>query len=186
MIVGLTGGIGSGKTTVAEIFQFLGVPVYEADHFAKSIIDTDIRVQSRLQALLGIEIVKEGKIDRPLMASIIFNDPKLLEATNSIIHPAVAKHFKAWLAKQNVTYIIREAAILFESGSYRDCDKIITVTAPQELRIERVMSRSKISREEVLARMDKQWGEEEKVKRSHFVVQNDNSRSLIKQVLKKK
>jgi len=184
MIVGLTGGIGSGKTTTAQIFSHLGVAVFEADKVSKTIIDEDEKLQRELKALLGDSIIQEnGKIDRPEMARIIFNDDDLLAQTNALIHPAVARNFQTWYQDQNSPYVIREAAILFESGSYKDCDKIVVVTADEELRIERVMKRSGVNRSEVLARIKKQWPESEKLDRADYVVQNNGNQSLIKQVL---
>lgn len=184
MIVGLTGGIGSGKTTVAAIFAALGVPVYEADSASKELIDTDRNLQQQLTELLGSDIVEDGKINRPLMAARIFNDASLLSQANALIHPAVARDFKRWY-RQNLdsTYVIREAAILFESGSYRDCEKVVVVTAPEEMRIERVMKRSGISRAQVMERMQNQWPEEEKLSRADYVIYNDHTQSVIKQVL---
>lgn len=183
MIVGLTGGIGSGKSTVAKIFEFLGVPVYEADVASKSIIDTDKELQSELVSLLGDEILSDGKIVRPKMAELIFGDKDLLEQANALIHPAVARHFTNWYTAQNSPYVIKEAAILFESGSYKACDKIVVVAAPKEMRIERVMSRSKMTREEVEARMNNQWPQEQKLEKADYIVNNDFTESVIKQVI---
>lgn len=182
MIVGLTGGIGSGKTTVAKIFEHLGVPVFEADAASKNLIDTDRELQGELEKLLGQEVVSDGKINRPYMASKIFSDKQLLRQTNKIIHPAVGREFKRWEKTVNAPYVIREAAILFESGSYQDCDKIVVVSAPREMRIERVMRRGNVSREQVLERMENQWPESKKLERADYVVQNDHTESLIKQV----
>ncbi len=184
MIVGITGGIGAGKSTASEIFAFLGVPIYEADFHSKNLLDTDKELQSSLMELLGTDISKNGLIDRAKMASIIFSNNDLLEKANALIHPKVANHFKEWLSLQDFPYIIKEAAILFESGSYKNCDQVIVVTAPKDLRITRVMARSGISREEILARMDKQWPEEKKLELANFIIQNDGNASLIKQVLK--
>lgn len=183
MIVGLTGGIGSGKSTVAHIFQFLGVPSYEADAHSKSIIDTDKDLQAQLVHLLGAEIIAEGKIIRPKMAELIFGDKDLLEKTNALIHPAVARHFENWYAQQNFPYVIKEAAILFESGSYKNCDKVIVVAAPREMRIDRVINRSNMSREEVEARMNNQWPQEQKLEKADYIVNNDLTESVIKQVI---
>lgn len=183
MIVGLTGGIGAGKTTVAKIFESLRIPVYEADLHSKTLIDTDLELQSRLSDLLGADIVVDGKIDRPKMASLIFNNKELLASVNAIIHPAVGLHFKNWVSEQSSPYLIKEAAILFESGSYKSCDKVVTVTAPEEMRIERVMKRNNISREEVLVRINKQWPEQKKIDLADFVIYNDHKASLINQVL---
>lgn len=183
MIVGLTGGIGSGKTTVARIFSHLGIPVYDADSNAKSIIDTDKTLQSQLVELLGNELLLEGKINRPYMAERIFADKALLQKVNALIHPAVARHFEEWYKAQESPYVLKEAAILFESGSYRNCDKVIVVAAPDEMRIERVIHRSGLTREEVLARMANQWPQKQKLELADYIINNDLSSSVIKQVI---
>lgn len=184
MIVGLTGGIGSGKTTISKIFAHLGVPVYEADTASKKLIDTDKLLKDELAHLLGPKIVNDqGLIIRDKMASIIFNDENLLRKTNALIHPAVARDFKKWVSNQNYHYVLKEAAILFESGSYRDCDKVIVVEAPEELRIERVMKRGGVNREQVLERMKNQMPQEEKVALADYVIHNDLQQSVITQVL---
>lgn len=184
MIVGLTGGIGSGKSTVAEIFTQLGVPVYDADTKAKQLLDTDKELHQKLVQLLGDEVSTAGKINRQVMAAKIFADKSLLQKVNGLVHPAVGRHFKQWYAAQNVPYVLREAAILFESGSYKDCAFVITVFAPEEVRIARVMERNGIDEDEVKARMQHQWPEEEKLKRADFVLYNDGKQSIIKQVLR--
>ena len=184
MIVGLTGGIGAGKSTVAHIFQFLGVPVYEADTASKRLIDQDKLLQQELVLVLGEGIVKNGLIDRPLMASRIFNNKALLNKVNQIIHPVVGRDFKAWVGEQDFPYLIKEAAILFESGSYKQCDKVITVFADEEIRIKRVMERNGFSREQVLERMSKQWQDDKRTALADYVIFNNNTRSIIKQVLK--
>ncbi|AEV31873.1 dephospho-CoA kinase [Owenweeksia hongkongensis DSM 17368] len=183
MIIGLTGGIGSGKSTVAKIFEFLGVPVYEADAFSKTIIDTDKELQAEVVSLLGTEIIEEGKIVRPKMAELIFGDKNLLQKANDLIHPAVARHFQNWYENQSYPYVIKEAAILFESGSYKSCDKILVVAAPKEMRINRVMARSSMTREEVEARMNNQWPQEQKLEKADYIVTNDLTESVIKQVI---
>lgn len=183
MIVGLTGGIGSGKSTVAEIFKSIGIPVYDADQNSKQLIDEE-PLQTKLVGLLGKEVLTAGLIDRPKMASLIFNNEQLLTQANALIHPSVGAHFDQWVQSQSRSYVLKEAAILFESGSYEQCDKVIVVTAPDEMRIKRVMKRNGISRDEVMARMKNQWPESEKVKRADYVIKNDLSKSLIKQVLK--
>ena len=184
MIIGLTGGIGSGKSSAAAVFNAIGIPVYEADIASKRLIDTDKSLQNKLMDLLGKDIVKGGKINRALMASRIFNNEQLLAQTNALIHPAVALDFASWYRKHAENqYVIREAAILFESGSYHDCDKVIVVTAPKEMRIDRVIQRNGVSREDVVSRMENQWPEEEKISRADYVIYNDLTQSLIKQVL---
>lgn len=184
MIVGLTGGIGSGKSTIGEIFQVLGVPVYEADAHSKNIIDTDKTLQAKLVDVLGADILDGERINRPRMAEIIFGNEELLKKTNALIHPAVGEHFKNWYAEQGFPYVIKEAAILFESGSYQQCDKIIVVSAPREMRIERVMKRGNMKREEVEARMNNQWPEEKKLEKADYIVTNDLEGSVIKQVIR--
>lgn len=183
MIVGLTGGIGSGKSTVASIFSFLGAPVYEADVHSKKIIDTDKELQAKLVEVLGSDVLKDGRVDRPKMASLIFENKDLLKEVNGLIHPAVAKHFADWTAQQTYPYVIKEAAILFESGSYKQCDRVIVVAAPREMRVERVMKRNGMSREDVLSRMDNQWPEEQKLEKANYIVNNDFTESVIKQVI---
>ncbi len=184
MIIGLTGGIGSGKSTIANIFQFLNIPVYEADSASKKLIDEDSLLQSELVKLLGADIIEEQRINRPLMAQRIFGDKEILAQTNALIHPAVARDFAKWhRGHLGVAYIIREAAILFESGSYQDCNKVIVVTAPKEMRVSRVMERNSITREEVLQRMSNQWSDEKKLSRADYVIYNDHKQSVIKQVL---
>lgn len=183
MIVGLTGGIGSGKTTVAQIFQTLGVPVFVADEESKKIIDSDLELQSQLVALLGSDLVKKKKIDRPYMAQLIFNDAHLLQQVNALIHPAVGRAFKRWYQEQDTPYVLREAAILFESGSYQDCKAIIVVSAPEELRLKRVMRRSGETEAQVKNRMSKQWPQEKKETLANFIIRNDHQSMLIPQVL---
>ena len=154
-IIGLTGGIGSGKTTIAKHFASLGVPVYIADDEAKKLMDNP-EIITELKSIFGDEIIENGKIDRKALAQIVFQNPKKLKTLNSIIHPAVKLHFENWLhSHKNYPIIIKEAAILFESGSYKDCDKIITVTAPLEIRIERVLKRDVSDYESIMKRVQK-------------------------------
>lgn len=184
MIIGLTGGIGSGKSTVAEIFEHLRVPVFIADIESKLILETDLALQSKLANLLGPELLQDGQVDKLYMAQKIFNDENLLQAVNAMLHPLVGKAFDRWaLLNEKSLYIIREAAILFESNSYKDCDKIIVVTAPKDLRVNRVMLRSNLSAEAVEARMAKQWPQEKKDVLADYLVDNSGNQSLIKQVL---
>lgn len=171
-IIGLTGGIGSGKTTVAGFFRELGVPVYIADEEAKKIL-TMRETIDELHSKFGSSIFTGDLPDRKKIAGIVFNNPDKLAILNAIIHPKVQLHFMEWVnSKSNFKFVIKEAAILFESGSYRQCDKIILVTAPIKTRIERVMKRDAITREEVLQRMANQWQEEEKIKLSDFIITN--------------
>ncbi|MDR9374650.1 MAG: dephospho-CoA kinase [Schleiferiaceae bacterium] len=184
MIVGLTGGIGSGKSTVALIFRQLGIPVYVADQRAKWLQDSDPVVKGKLRELLGEQVVRAEGVNRTAMASLIFQDKNLLKKVNAIIHPAVKRDFTEWRRRQDAPYILREAAILFESGTHRDCDRIIAVKAPDELRILRAMRRTGDSRKAIQDRMNRQWPQQEVVKRAHFVVQNDHSQAVIPQILR--
>ncbi len=171
-IIGLTGGIGSGKSSIAKHIESLGVPVYIADAEAKKILDTDA-VIAQVIALFGNDILENGKIDRKKIAALVFQDPEKLKKYNNIIHPEVYLHFKNWV-KQHSDFplVVKEAAILFESGSYKDCDKIILVTAPKEYRIERVMNRDAVTKEAVEQRMAHQWDDERKKALSDYVIEN--------------
>jgi dephospho-CoA kinase len=184
MIVGLTGGIGSGKSTVAKMFMDLGVPVYLADDEAKKLLSGDPSVRKSVEKLLGKKAYIGDKPDRAYIASQVFDNSKKLESLNKIIHPAVRKHFKNWYTLQVAPYVIKEAAILFESGSNDDCDAVITVTAPPEIRIERVILRDHTTEEAVKARMKHQWSDEEKLKLSDFVITNTSLKKTQDQVRK--
>lgn len=181
--VGLTGSIGSGKSTMARYFQVLGIPVYIADVEAKKFL-SDAEVTRLIVEMAGTDVLfADGSIDRRKLAAVVFNDPGKLAELNGIIHPRVRQHFYRWVDEQrDVPYIIQEAAVLFESGFYTMFDKIITVAAPEEERISRVMRRDGATREEVLARMDNQWPEEEKILKSDFVIINGDNDLAIPQV----
>ena len=180
--VGLTGGIGSGKTTIANLFatEFV-IPIYIADTKAKELIAQDTHLQQEIKALLGEEAFVEGKYNTAFVASIVFSTPEKLQALNQLIHPYVQQDFERWREEQHSPYVIKESAILFESGSYKDCDYIITVTAPLEERIRRVMLRDKIDRKTVEKRIKNQWNDGNRIKLSTFVVDNrDFGRNLDK------
>lgn len=182
--LGITGGIGSGKTTVCKLFELLGIPVYFSDEESKKLLTEDLTVKHQVLALFGNTILDEEKnIDRKKLASIVFNNKEQLEKLNAILHPAVGVHFEEWLKKQKTPYILKEAAILFESGAYKQVDKIVTVVAPLELKIQRTMKRDGSSKEAITSRMQLQLPDEEKIKRSDFVIQNDEQTLLIPQVL---
>ena len=180
--VGLTGGIGSGKTTIANLFATeFAIPIYIADTKAKELIAQDTHLQQEIKALLGEEAFVEGKYNTAFVASIVFSTPEKLQALNQLIHPYVQQDFARWREEQHSPYVIKESAILFESGSYKDCDYIITVTAPLEERIRRVMLRDKIDRKTVEKRIKNQWNDENKIKLSTFVIDNrDFNRNLDK------
>ena len=171
-IVGLTGGIGSGKSTIAAYFKKRGVPVYIADDEAKKIMN-DPEVVKKVQSVFDENIIENKQLNRKKIAELVFSSPKQLKKLNSIVHPEVKKHFLDWVKKhEKHPFVIKEAAILFESGTYKDCDKIILVTAPEALKIARVMKRDNVSREQVLERMKNQWSDEKKIPLSDYVIQN--------------
>lgn len=183
--LGITGGIGSGKTTVCKIFETLGIPIYYADERAKYLMSHDPELIAGITELFGKEAYLEPHVlNRTQIAKIAFNDKEKLNQLNALVHPAVGRDGLAWqTAQQNVPYTLKEAALLYESGSYRSLDKIIVVTAPLELRIQRVMARDEAKRAEVEARIAKQMPEEEKVKLADFVIYNDGEQALIPQAV---
>ena len=183
-IIGLTGGIGSGKSTVARFIESKGIPVYIADDEARKLTDS-IEVKDAIVATFGRKILTNGIIDRQILSEIVFNNAENLEKLNSIIHPAVRENFTNWLnLHSNYDYIVKEAAILFESGSYKYCDIIVSVEAPQEVRIQRVIKRDGASREEVEARMRNQWTDEMRAEKSDFVILNLDIEDMKLQVEK--
>lgn len=183
-IIGLTGGIGSGKSTVALMFKSLGIPVYIADDEAKSLTNRSKVIKRKLKKLLGEKTYKDGVLNRPYVAKKIFTDEDLLEATNAIIHPKVAQHFKRWVKKQEGSYCIKEAAILFENDGYKKCDATILITCPEEIRIERVLQRGNISKEDLKNRINNQWKDEIKEKLADFVIENIDLEATQKKVRK--
>jgi dephospho-CoA kinase len=171
-IIGLTGGIGSGKTTIAKHFLAAGIPVYIADDEARKIMQTP-EIIEEIKKIFGTSIFENTVLNREKLATIVFSAPEKLKLLNAIIHPAVKKHFEDWISNhKNFPYVIYEAAILFESGSYKMCDLIITVTAPIESRIQRVIQRDKTTREQILKRIDAQWNDEQRIAKSDFVIEN--------------
>jgi len=184
--VGITGGIGSGKSTVCKIFEQLGIPIYYADDRAKVLMVEDAQLIVEIKALLGTEAyTDDGQLNRAYVANVVFQDPDKLSQLNTLVHPAVAKDGEEWQKKQqNAPYTLKEAALLYEAGSYRVLDKIICVVAPEEMRIERVRKRDQINRAAVRARIDKQWPQAKKARLSDFLIYNDGSQSLIQQVMR--
>lgn len=181
-VVGLTGGIGSGKTTVAGFFSEMGVPVYIADIEARKLTNRSKYIRKKLIALLGEEAYADDRINRKFVAGKIFNDSELLESVNKIIHPRVAMHFKRWLSKQKGPYCIKEAAILFENGGYKQCDYTILVTAPRETRVERLLERDETTRPDIEDRMANQWEDEKKLKLANFHIENIELNETKRQV----
>jgi dephospho-CoA kinase len=181
--IGITGGIGSGKSIVSSIFKVLGIPVFDADAQAKNIMQTDDELKAAVIDLFGDASYYQGQLNRKYIAEIVFKDPSQLEKLNALVHPATIKAGEEWAAKQKSPYTIKEAALFFESGSAEGMDYIIGVYAPQHIRINRVMQRDGVSREEVLNRMKRQIQEEVKMRLCDFVIVNDDQRLLIPQVL---
>ena len=183
--IGLTGNIGSGKSTVARIFEILGVPVFYADLEAKKILERK-NIQDQIKKYFGDGIIdKNNTINRKLLASLIFKDKVSLNFLNNLIHPEVSKAFDSWLKKQlNSPYIIHEAAILFESGFDQFMDKIVYVYAPKHLRIKRIIRRDKLGEQEINQRIKNQWSDKQKMEKSDYVIVNGNNDLLIPQVLK--
>lgn len=184
--IGLTGGIGSGKTTVCRIFEVLGVPLYNADARAKELQNTHPELKKKLIQHFGEKIYDTaGKLDRKALSDLIFSNPKALKIANELIHPVVRNDFALWAESQkNTPYILKEAAILFESQTAQALDAIIVVTAPKTIRIQRVVERDKISPEAVKQRIKNQMSEQEKIERADFVIKNFGTHLLIPQVLK--
>ncbi len=183
MVVGLTGGIGSGKTTIAKWFQSQDIPVYIADKEAKALMNRSKVIKRKLKALFGEEAYVDDKLNRDYLASKIFNDRTLLSKMNAIVHPKVASHFKRWLKKQDSPYVIKEAAIIFENNLEYQYKYIITVVADKNLRIERVMKRDNASKEKIESIINNQLSDEEKIKKSHFVIQNNKLEEAKSQAL---
>ncbi len=182
--LGLTGGIGSGKTTVSRIFKHLNIPVYHADSEAKQLMNFNARLKSEIISLFGEKAYVNGKLNSTYIASLVFSDPQRLQELNKVVHPVVQEDFKQWTAEhQKYPYVIEEAAILFESGHYRFFDAIVFVSARKELRIQRVMQRDAVKREEVIKRIDQQLPEEEKVKLSDYIIFNNSEDLILPQVL---
>ncbi len=186
--VGLTGGIGSGKSTVAKIFEVLGVPLYYADEAAKRLMNENEDLKQNIRQAFGEETYRDGILDRKALAAIVFNAPKKLDQLNALVHPVTFTDATLWLQKiaaageQSPPYAIKEAALIFESGAQEWLDYVIGVYAPAPLRIQRVMQRDHTGPEEVLARMNKQMDEELKMRLCNFVITNDEQQLLIPQV----
>jgi len=181
--VGLTGGIGSGKSMVARIFGSLGVPVYAADDAARRIQQTDPEVKRHIIEAFGEKAYNATGLDRAFLSSIVFRDPAKLETLNAIVHPATLRDAADWLSRQTAPYAIKEAALIFESGSQRDLDLVIGVTAPEDLRIKRTMERDGIRADEVRRRMSRQISDVIKMRLCDLVIYNDEKQLLIPQVL---
>ncbi|VXD20780.1 dephospho-CoA kinase [Marinoscillum sp. 108] len=184
-LVGITGGIGAGKSTVARIFKTLGIPVYDADSRAKWLMNNDRELKEGIVSLFGTEAYDHQQINRTHIARLAFSDQSLLSSLNALVHPAVAKDFDHWAGKQATPYVLKEAALLFESGSYQSLSAIITVTADESLRMRRVLKRdAHRTEQDVKKMMAAQWAEDKKVARSQYIITNDETTAVIPQVLK--
>ncbi len=182
IIVGLTGGIGSGKTTVAKLFHKLGVPVYIADLEAKKLMIKSKIIKRKLIALFGNQAYLNETLNKSYLSDKIYNDTSLLSKMNAIVHPKVAAHFSRWVKKQKSEYVIKEAAILFENDNYKFCDYIIIVSASEDERINRVMSRDNVTRNKVLTIIKNQWNDARKIALSNFVIKNNSLEDIKSQV----
>ena len=181
--LGITGGIGSGKTTVCRVFSVLGIPVFSADVEAKRIQDNDPDIQKKINAIAGKDLYSSGKLDRPELARLIFSNEDFLFEVNSIIHPAVFKYFSDWVARQDAPYSIMEAAILFESGAWRMMDRILTVVTPLDERIERLVKGNKLTREQIMDRIRNQTDDESRITKSDYVIYNSENDMIIPAIL---
>jgi dephospho-CoA kinase len=181
-IIGLTGGIGSGKTTIANHLKSLGIPVYNSDEQAKKILYLPNTITS-LKSVFGITIFTNNLLDKEKLSKLVFNNPEQLKLLNQIIHPKVKVDFDKWLnANKNSPLVIKETAILFESGSYKDCDKIISISAPLELRIQRVIKRDHMSYDQVMSRINNQWTDEMRLRNSHYIIENQNFDQTFREI----
>lgn len=186
-IIGITGGIGSGKTTITKYIESLGYPVYIADDQAKNLLDTE-EVVNEIRNVFGEEIIENNLVDKKKLATFVFGNEDKLKKLNEIVHPKVRQHFINWLKQCDKPLVVKEAAILFESGAYKDCDYTILVTAPEDVRIDRVIKRDNTNKEDVIKRIRSQWFDEDKAKLADFVIQNidlEQSKKEIDEIIKK-
>lgn len=181
--VGLTGGIGSGKSVVSRIFNSLGIPVYNADESAKKLMEENPSLIQSINALFGNDSYVDGKLNRAYIAKIAFGNPEMLSRLNALVHPITIADANQWFLQQQTPYAIKEAALIFESNAYRDLDYIIGVFAPLDLRIARTMDRDQTSREAVLKRMEQQMNPMDVKIKCHYTIENDDEHLIIPQVL---
>ncbi|MBS0010218.1 MAG: dephospho-CoA kinase [Bacteroidales bacterium] len=181
--LGVTGGIGSGKSTVCKTFAVLGVPVFSADEAGREIMDTDPGLRHELNIMVGEDLYATGELDRTKLASIIFNDIHMLQRVNRLVHPYVYEMYKQWYESQDADYVIFEAAILLEAGAEKKVDRVLAVTAPLEERISRVMERNNMSRQQVMERVKNQISDEEMIERSDFHINNSDKAMIIPEII---
>ncbi len=182
--LGVTGGIGSGKTTVCRVFRVLGIPVFVADTVARDLMDSEPDIRASINLIIGKDLYANGTLDRKELARVIFNRPDLLRKVNSTVHPAVLRRFDLWAAASESPYVIMEAAILFEAGADTLVDRVVTISAPVEERISRVMGRNELTREEVIRRINNQLEDEEREEQSYYVINNSDNEMIIPEILK--
>ena len=182
--VGLTGGIGCGKTTIANIFKQLGVPIYSSDNRAKDLMLNNQFLRESLISLFGDKVIINGVLNSSYIASKVFSNPKDLIILNALVHPFVQKDFDDWSTSQGSVYVIKEASILFETRAYKLLDKVVLVESPKDLKVSRVMLRDRMTNEEVLMRMSKQWPDYQKRTYADYIIYNDEENPLINQILK--
>jgi dephospho-CoA kinase len=181
--LGVTGGIGSGKTSVCKVFRVLGIPVFSADRIARDIMDSDSEIIGKINSIAGMDLYSGGSLDRMALASLIFNNQTLLEKVNTLVHPLVFNYFASWEKNQTAPYVIMEAAILFESGASKLVDKIATIATPEEERLTRVTLRSRLSRLQVMERMKNQLDDATRIKLSDYVIYNSENDMIIPAIL---
>tara|TARA_B100001057_G_scaffold390235_1_gene398165 strand:- start:639 stop:1214 length:576 start_codon:yes stop_codon:yes gene_type:complete len=181
--IGLTGNIGSGKTTVASCFEILGVAVFNADKQAKLLMNTDVNLKQSLITEFGKEVYLNNELNRKYLSKLAFNDDLVLKKLNALVHPVVQDAFEKWSIQQIGSYVIKEAAILFESNTYQSLDAIICISCHEEIRLKRILKRDDLSKKDVRQRMSHQWAEEKKISLSDYVITNDNSSLVMPQIL---
>lgn len=184
MVVGVTGGIGSGKTFVCNLFAEKGVPIYITDIEAKRIMNLNAEVKNEIINLFGSQAYINEVLNRTYISKLVFENKQLLNQLNAIVHPAVAQDFENWYIKNQKKLVIKESAILFETGAYKKCDATILVTAPMEVRIKRVMKRDNIAKDLVEKRINNQWNDEKKMQLADYIIENFDKQNTIKQVNK--
>ncbi len=182
--LGVTGGIGSGKTTVCRIFRVLGVPVFVADTVAREVMEDDREIRTSINLIAGEDLYSSGTLNRKELARLIFNRPELLRRVNAAVHPAVLRRFDEWASTSDNPYVIMEAAILFEAGADALVDRVVTISAPVEERITRVMGRNDLTREEVIRRINNQLEDEEREEQSYYILNNADNEMIIPEILK--
>lgn len=173
-VIGLTGGIGSGKSRILDVFKTKGIPVFNADEEARKVMNNNDELLEDIRTTFGKGVFNNGVLDRKKLALVVFSDSDKLARLNALIHPRVAKRFEHFKQQQNSPYLIKEAAILFETGGWKSCDQIILVCAPMEMRIQRVINRDNTPREAVVSRIQNQWSDEKKIPLADFVIQNEH------------